>query len=241
MGHEVSVTSIQLALAGAAIANGGLMVKPRLVMARQKVGEAVERTPADTPERIIRPDTAIQMRSMMEGVVLRGTARRYANLKGYTSGGKTGSAQIYDLKAHAYTHHYNASFLGFAPVSNPQIVIVVTLQGTSGGEAGFGGPVAAPVFSEVAMAALRMLDVPKDLPDSPALRAAVKAPAQEDHYDLAIAGLGEPAAKLEANDAAARGEAAPKSLNAHGSVPSQVVSSVTQPPVSDDVSGSPGP
>ena len=85
--------------------------------------------------RVITPDTAITMRQMMEGVVLRGTGRGHANLKGYTSGGKTGSAQIYDFKAKAYTHHYNASFLGFAPVSNPQIVIAVTLVGTSGGGA----------------------------------------------------------------------------------------------------------
>ena len=73
------------------------------------------------------------MRQMMEGVVLHGTGRGYANLRGYTSGGKTGTAQIYDLKAHVYTHTYNASFLGFAPVANPQIVIAVTLNGTSGG------------------------------------------------------------------------------------------------------------
>ena len=241
MGHEVSVTSIQLALAGAAIANGGLMVKPRLVLARQKPGEAVEHFTSDKPERIIRPDTAIQMRQMMEGVVLRGTARRYANLKGYTSGGKTGSAQIYDLKAHVYTHHYNASFLGFAPVSNPQIVVVVTLQGTSGGEAGFGGPVAAPVFSEVAMAALRMLDVPKDLPDSPMLRASANVADREDHYDLPIAGLGEPAAKLEENNANAQaGATRALDSSAHNAdaVRSRVVSSVTPPPVSAGASGS---
>ena len=106
------------------------------------------------------------MRQMMEGVVLHGTGKGLANLRGYTSGGKTGSAQIYDFKANAYTHHYNASFLGFAPVANPQIVIAVTLIGTSGGSAGYGGPVAAPVFRNVATSALRMLDVPKDLPDT---------------------------------------------------------------------------
>ncbi|MGH9614611.1 MAG: peptidoglycan D,D-transpeptidase FtsI family protein, partial [Bryobacteraceae bacterium] len=146
MGHEVSATAVQLAVAGSVIANGGLMVKPRLVLSRQQPGKPAEVFPQDKPHRIIRPETAIMMRQMMEGVVLRGTGRRYATLRGYTSGGKTGSAQIYDQKAHAYSHHYNASFLGFAPVANPQIVIVATLEGTSGGEAGFGGPVAAPVF-----------------------------------------------------------------------------------------------
>ncbi len=174
-GHEVAVTSLQLALAGAAIANGGMLIKPRLVLAKQKPGEPVRRFAPEPPERIIDPETAIQMREMMEGVVLRGTAKGYANLRGYTSAGKTGTAQIFDLKSHVYTHRYNASFLGFAPVENPQIVMIVTLEGTNGGEAGFGAPVAAPVFREVAMAALRMLDVPKDLPDTPVTASNVAA------------------------------------------------------------------
>jgi membrane peptidoglycan carboxypeptidase len=159
-----------------------------MVLARQKPGHAEERFPVEKPQRVIAPETAILMRQMMEGVVLHGTGKR-AILKGYTSAGKTGSAQIYDVKTHTYSHHYNASFLGFAPVANPQIVIVVTLEGTTGGTAGFGGPVAAPVFREVAMSALRMLDVPKDLPDS--LIAASRGEAV-DEDDLAIAGLSRP-------------------------------------------------
>jgi cell division protein FtsI (penicillin-binding protein 3) len=174
MGHEIGVTSLQLALAGAAIANGGLLLKPRIVLAKQKPGEAEEKVPVEKPQRIIAPETSIKMRQMMEGVVLHGTGTR-AVLKGYTSGGKTGSAMIFDLKSHVYTHHYNASFLGFAPVSNPQIVIVVTLEGTASGPSGFGGPVAAPVFREVATSALRMLDVPKDLPEG-LLRASQDSP-----------------------------------------------------------------
>ena len=90
----------------------GLKVKPRLVIARQKPGQPMQRIAAEQPVRILRPETAITMRQMMEGVVLRGTGRGLANLKGYTSGGKTGSAQIYDAKAHVYTHNYNASFSG---------------------------------------------------------------------------------------------------------------------------------
>ncbi len=207
MGHEVSTTALQLALAGAVVANGGMWVKPRLVESRQKPGGPVERFAPEKPERVVAPETAIQMRQMMEGVVLHGTGRQ-AILKGYTSGGKTGSAQIYDLKAHVYTHSYNASFLGFAPVANPQIVIAVTLNGTTGGNAGFGGPVAAPVFREVATAALRMLDVPKDLPEG--LLRASRDPVDEN--DLAIAGLGQVPAELSERS----------------------VSSVTPPPVRAD-------
>ncbi len=120
-------------------------------------------------------------------------------------------------------------------------MIAVTLEGTSGGEAGFGGPVAAPVFREVAMAALRMLDVPKDLPDSPMLRASANVADREDHYDLPIAGLGEPAAKLEENNANAQaGATRALDSSAHNAdaVRSRVVSSVTPPPVSAGASGS---
>ena len=184
-GHEIGVTSLQLALAGAAIANGGMMVKPRIVLSRQKPGHPEEKLEPEKPERILSPETAIQMRQMMEGVVLRGTGRGLANLKGYTSAGKTGTAMIFDAKNHTYTHHYNASFLGFAPVTNPQIVIIVTLEDTYGGTSAFGGPVAAPVFREVATSALRFLDVPKDLPEADAPLRSANDPAHE--FDRPVA------------------------------------------------------
>jgi cell division protein FtsI (penicillin-binding protein 3) len=102
---------------------------------------------------------------MMESVVInpQGTGRR-AKVAGYSVGGKTGSAQIFDFATKHYTHTYNGSFVGFAPVTNPAIVVVVTLNGTHG-ESGFGGVAAAPVFHEVATEALRVMEVPKDLPD----------------------------------------------------------------------------
>lgn len=226
MGHEVGATSIQLALAGAIVANGGMRVKPRLILARQRPGSVEERTVPEKPERVIRPETAIKMRQMMEGVVLHGTGKQ-AILRGYTSGGKTGSAQIYDFKAKAYTHHYNASFLGFAPVSNPQIVIAVTLVGTSGGGAGYGGVVAAPVFRAVATSALRMLDVPKDLPDtSPRLAKSAK----RDENDLAIAGLG--AAPVELAAATAIDIPHSHEVGRDASAVRSGVSSVTSPPAS---------
>ena len=226
MGHEIGATSLQLALAGAVVANGGMRVKPRLILARQKPGGAVEHTVAEKPERIIKPETAIQMRQMMEGVVLRGTGRGLANLRGYTSGGKTGSAQIYDFKAKAYTHHYNASFLGFAPVANPQIVIAVTLIGTSGGSAGYGGPVAAPVFRQVATSGLRMLDVPKDLPDTTTRVAKADV---TDGNDLAIAGLsgGAPLDPSPITNSTHQ----PERLTAAAAARPRSVSSNTTPPV----------
>jgi cell division protein FtsI (penicillin-binding protein 3) len=270
MGHEVGATSIQLAQAGAVVANGGMLVKPRLVLARQKPGFSAEPMRQEKPQRVIAPETAIKMRQMMEGVVLHGTGKK-AILRGYTSGGKTGSAQIYDFKTHTYTHSYNASFLGFAPVANPQIVIAVTLIGTSGGGAGFGGSTAAPVFHDVAMSALRMLDVPKDLPET--LERVAKSDAAQSESDLAIAGLGAPPELFSEPSVAPQAANAPGSrTTVHGAVPldvkaanrtgaaavssstdltrsmaeatapgparSQVVSSVTPPPVQGGSSAS---
>jgi len=177
MGHEIGVTALQLAQAATVIASGGMLIRPRLIVGAQM--------PA--PLRVLRPETAITMRGMMEGVVIKpyGTAHKYAHIDGYTSAGKTGTAQIYDYRAHQYTHLYNASFMGFAPVTNPAIVVVVTINGTTG-LAGYGGPVSAPVFRDVAAAALRMKDVPKDLPEmSPA-----NDDGQADENDVAIADLG---------------------------------------------------
>ncbi len=163
IGQEVSVTTVQLARAASVIANGGLLVRPRLVL---KKGNQVQQ-PAP-PVRIIRPETAITMRQMMEGVVMPGGTAPKAQLAGYSTGGKTGSAQIFDMATHRYSHNnYNGSFIGFAPLTNPAIVVVVTLNGTHG-TAGFGGQAAAPVFHAVATEALRVLDVPKDLPEQPA-------------------------------------------------------------------------
>ena len=174
MGQEVSVTTLQLAQAASVIANGGLLVKPRLILKKGNQNVAML-----TPVRVLKPDTAITMRQMMEGVVLVGTGSR-ARLLGYSSGGKTGSAQIFDFATKHYTHTYNGSYMGFAPLTNPSVVVVATLNGTHG-EAGFGGQAAAPVFKAVATEALRVFDVPKDLPEATPLPLI----AQADLDDLA--------------------------------------------------------
>jgi cell division protein FtsI (penicillin-binding protein 3) len=183
MGQEVSVTTVQLAQAVSAIANGGMLVKPRLVLKR---GAAT--VPQEPAVRAIKPETAFTMRQIMEGVVMPGgTAYPEARLVGYSAAGKTGTAVIFDVKAKRYTHNYNGSFAGMAPLTNPAIVVVVTLNGTHG-DGGYGGRSAAPVFNVVASEALRLTDVPRDLPgDSGKTLAAAKA---EPGGDLAIAGLG---------------------------------------------------
>src|SRR5689334_12768218 len=149
MGQEVSVTTLQLAQAACVIANGGSLVRPRLLLKRGDMAE-----PPAPPLHVLDGAHAVTMQQMMEGVVLVGSGI-HARLSGYTSGGKTGSAQIFDYATHHYTHNYNGSFMSFAPMNNPRLVTVVTLNGTHGGEAGFGGRVAAPTFKVVMEEGLR--------------------------------------------------------------------------------------
>lgn len=177
MGHELSTTSVQLARACSVVANGGFLVQPKILMSKE----------APVMKPVMKPANAMKMRVMMRGVVEHGTGKT-ARLRGYSVAGKTGSAQIYDYRARVYTHRYNGSFMGFAPVNNPAIVVVVTLNNTRSGSRGFGGVVAGPVFAKVTAAALRYLDVPRDLPDDP----LPEDDPFEPESDLAVADLGQP-------------------------------------------------
>ncbi len=152
IGHEVMVTTLQLARACSVIANGGRLVKPSLVLRRGS-----ENVPVVTPVPVLKPETAMTMRQMMEAVVLKGTGTK-ARLDGYTSAGKTGTGKIPDPVTHRYTHFYNATFMGFAPVNNPAIVVVVTVNRTRL----MGADASAPAFKAIAEEALRILNVPKD-------------------------------------------------------------------------------
>jgi len=199
MGHELSANTLQLARAMAVIANGGLLVAPKLVRWRQSPGGPVQQEPSPAPVRVLKPETAILMRQLTEGVVLHGTGQA-ARLDGYSAGGKTGTAQIYDPVARKYTHLYNASFVGFTPVTSPALVVAVTLNGAKH----YGGAVAAPVFRKIAQEALRLLNVPKDLPESPA--PAPEEPVETN--DLAIAELSAPPSEPAPEAAEVEGDAA---------------------------------
>ncbi len=163
-GHEIAATAIQLARATAVVANGGYLVEPHLVerMQRPRPDGAMEELPLvrNKPRRVISGDTAALLRQIMQRVVLEGTGKR-AKVGGWSSAGKTGSAEMF-VKGQGWVNRHNSSFIGFAPASNPKIVVVVTLNGTPRQ----GGAVAAPIFAKVAAAALRMLQVPMDMPET---------------------------------------------------------------------------
>ena len=186
MGQEVGVTPIQLVSAVSAIANGGLLYKPHIV-AELRRGDQV--LPAagplvpSEPKRVIKPETAATLRRLMEGVVLNGTGK-LAHLDGWTSAGKTGSAQKIDPATGRYSRtQLIASFTGFAPISNPAVAILVSLDSPVGLREG--GMVAAPVFKRIAERVLPYLDVPRDVPLSPKLlQAAYKKPPEGDAQTL---------------------------------------------------------
>jgi membrane peptidoglycan carboxypeptidase len=150
-----------MATAYSVIANGGQWVRPHLVRElRAPDGTVVYETKPEM-RRVLKPETTAALRTMLEGVTLRGTARK-AQLNGYTAAGKTGTAQKIDPKTRAYSAtKYIGSFVGFAPVSNPAVVIIVVIDEPQG--AYHGGDIAAPVFREIAEQILPELSITPDL------------------------------------------------------------------------------
>jgi cell division protein FtsI (penicillin-binding protein 3) len=191
MGQEVGVTPLQMVSMVSTIANGGVYLPPHVLLPGQV--DQASGQPAATPQaspfkpggelpnplpagahRVLSTLTAAQMRKMMEGVVLYGTGRS-AQLNGYSSGGKTGTAQKIDPATHLYSKTMHvASFAGIAPVNNPVLAVAVIMDNPKG--AYYGASVSAPVFAEVAQQALEYLGVPHDI-DVHSQRAVAKGDA----------------------------------------------------------------
>ena len=167
IGYQIGVTPLQMASAVSAIANGGELVEPRVVRAVWKDGRRLAVT-RHVIRRSISRETAATLSGIMEEVARRGTARR-AQVPGYAVAGKTGtSAKLVDGRYS--TSEYNASFVGFAPSSDPVLTVLVVIDSPRGKEY-YGGAVAAPVFQRIVEAALRHLGVPPTIhPLSPIIR-----------------------------------------------------------------------
>ena len=178
IGQEIGVTPVQLVSMVSTIANGGVYMPPRVLlesvdamkgdprlqpMAFRPANQLPEKLP-DGAHRVITEMTSAKMRMMMQGIVLNGSGKAAA-LNGYSSAGKTGTAQKIDVATHTYSHtKLVASFAGFAPVSNPAISVTVVIDNPTAGPSKYGAAVSAPVFADVAQQVLEYLGVPHDQP-----------------------------------------------------------------------------
>jgi len=154
IGHGIAVTPIQMARAYAAIANGGLLVQPRLV-------ERIDGRPVEAAKkrRVVSRTVSRQMLSMLRGVVVEGTGTEAA-IPGYTVAGKTGTAAKIEPSGRYSTSRYVASFVGLVPATKPRLVIMVMVDEPRGSI--YGGVVAAPAFKQIARFNLQHLEVPPD-------------------------------------------------------------------------------
>lgn len=159
-GQRFEVTPIQMITMVSTIANGGIYTQPRTVkqIINSQTGE-IKNIETVKKDRVISEDTAKKMLSMMESVVAEGTGKN-AQVKGYAIGGKTGTSED-----GVNTGKYVTSFIGVAPISNPEVAILITLYNPTGEGGHQGGGVAAPIASQVLGEVLPYLEIKKDNQD----------------------------------------------------------------------------
>ncbi len=160
IGQEIGVTPLQMVSLYSAIANGGIWIQPRIVH-DVFLGSRHDALPPAPGRRVMSAHTAELMRQMLEAVVDHGTGVP-AQLGGYTSAGKTGTAQKSDQGSGYTKGRYVGSFIGFAPATRPAVTILVVIDSPVG--AHYGTDVAAPVFRSIAEQTLDYLNVPQDNP-----------------------------------------------------------------------------
>lgn len=157
-GQRFTITQMQMITAASAIANNGILVKPRIVT-KVKNSSTGEVTNIETTQvrQVISSETAAQVRSIMQSVVTNGGGQ-YGSVKGYSIGGKTGTSEESAANPGA---GYVASFLAIAPVENTQVVALLSLYGPQG-KSHYGGQIAAPVVAQVLSEVLPYLGIPSD-------------------------------------------------------------------------------
>lgn len=165
IGYEIGVSLLQMATAFATIANDGVRIQPHIIKEIRNSDQSIFSTAKPEQTRVVSEKTARDLREMLRGVVLSGTGK-LARLENYSSAGKTGTAWKFDEKLKRVTSaKYVSSFIGFAPVENPEITIAVVVDEPRNGGRN-GGQVAAPVFREIAEQVLPEMKVPPDVIDS---------------------------------------------------------------------------
>lgn len=158
IGQSIAVTPIQLASAISAIANKGMLLKPRIIKEVRNSDGSVDRNSEIVQVRqVIQENTATTLIGMLEQVVASGGGSK-ASVKGYRIAGKTGTAEKLKDDGSGYlTGHYIASFAGFAPVEDPQITVLVIIDDPNG--IYYGGQIAAPIAGEIFEQVLRYLNI----------------------------------------------------------------------------------
>jgi cell division protein FtsI (penicillin-binding protein 3) len=224
MGQEIGISAVQLAALISTFANDGVWVAPRILMGTDPPQGSLQ-TVAFHPgpsHRVISSYSAAEMRAMMQEVVTSpGATGRRAALEGYSSGGKTGTAQKVDPATGAYSKtKYVGSFAGFAPINNPQIVVAVILDSAVGPHQG--GQVSAPVFHRVAQQVLEYLHIPHDLPLAPQHQLLL-AQARSKDEDLEEGSPDHPGEPLESAEATGDSLSAPGRSPAPAAASGQVV------------------
>ncbi|MBI4843617.1 MAG: penicillin-binding protein 2 [Nitrospirae bacterium] len=161
-GQEIGVTPLQLLNGYAAIANGGVLMKPYVVSEIiSPEGEVIKKFSPQAVRRVVSTDTAAKTRNMLKKVVEEGGTARKAYIKGNLVAGKTGTAQMVDPATGRYSSNkFVSSFVGFVPADNPAFALIVVVYEPVGGS--YGGTVAAPVFRKISEHALTYLDVPME-------------------------------------------------------------------------------
>jgi cell division protein FtsI (penicillin-binding protein 3) len=155
IGQGLAVTPIQMAAAYSAIADGGILRTPQLVM-----DQGDTPVPEPSGHRVISARTAAQLRQMLEGVLAPGGTASEVSVPGYTLAGKTGTSQV-AVNGTYSNSKYIASFVGFAPAQRPKLLVAVVVNEPQLGSY-YGGTVAAPAFGEIAKFALPYLHIPPD-------------------------------------------------------------------------------
>ncbi|SPP63620.1 peptidoglycan D,D-transpeptidase FtsI family protein [Nitrospira lenta] len=163
MGQEIGVTPIQMVSAVAALANGGVLMKPYVVSeVRDAQGKTLRQILPQVKRRVVSPETARTVTSILEGVVTDGTGNKAA-IPGFRVAGKTGTAQKIDPRTGGYSSTlFVGSFVGFVPADNPRLAMIVVIDEPQGES--WGGTVAAPVFRRVGEQVLNYLGVSSDEP-----------------------------------------------------------------------------
>jgi cell division protein FtsI/penicillin-binding protein 2 len=162
MGQGVAVTRLQMALAVAAIANGGVLMRPMLVKRLEdENGNVIQRYEPQSVRRVVSEATAAEMTKALKTVVSQAGTAEFAAITNYVVAGKTGTAQkVVDGK---YSNdRFVISFIGYFPADNPELCISIVMDSPKEGGRAFGGALCGPIFSEIGKRCASYLNIPPD-------------------------------------------------------------------------------